>query len=244
MAKLKSTDFENQFFKKEHYEAFEMRKQDDDSYDNERRDVADRLLDLDQLLWPEVLKHGWHIHRHPMQEHWTSLWRVSQSRSNKLNAVWLHYGKSDIELDTYKPYHSEANPQTFIHHIRLQLVVRESEFEIGLILGKNDGGGWDRQRYRDLMNDTATKAQIWQMLSTLDNEYWLDFKGIGESLKTFKTADELWQYTRVDRPAEYFTFGKSISPDDSRINNDNIIKTIITEFKKLYPLYNIIKHRF
>ncbi len=244
MSNLNSINFTNQFFKKEYYNAFELRKQDDDTYDNERRDVADRLLELDQLLWPEILKHGWNIHRHPMREFWTSLWRVSQTRADKLGAVWLHYGKSDIELDSYHSYHSEANPQTFINHIRLQIAIRYESFEINLMLGKNDGGSWDRQRFQDLMRFDEPKKQIWEMLSALDKNYWLDFNGQVRYSNTFNNADDLRKYTKVDNTKEYFTFGKSISPGDPTISNDNIVKTIIAEFKKLYPLYDLIKHRF
>lgn len=234
----------NQFFQKIHYEAFALKKQDDETYDRERLEVADKLLELDKLLWPDILKHGWLINHHNIKEFWTSLWRVSQSRSNKLDAIWLHYGKSETELNLYKPFHSEANPQTFIHHIRFQVVVRHKEFEIGLILGKSDSGKWDRENYKILMQNPKTREDIYRMVSSLDDEYWLDFNSSVFPLSSFKNSDELWKYTKIDRASDYFTFGKSISPDDKRISKDNIKKTVIDEFEKLYPLYNIIKHRF
>jgi len=242
MPQLDNINFTNQFFKKEHYEAFELQKGDDDNFDLERRDVADRLLDLDRLLWPEILKHNWKIHHHYMEEYWTSLWRVSQSRNNRLDAVWLHYGKSETELEPYRRLRPDEK-ETFIYHIRLQVAIRYDKFEINLMLGKDNGGSWDRGRYHDLMAKSDSRNQIFNLLSQLDSQYWLDFNGSGDDLKVFKTADELWKHTRIDKPSEYFSFGKSYEPDDKSISKDSIVKTVIDEFKKLYPLYDIIKHR-
>ncbi|RPI19834.1 MAG: hypothetical protein EHM58_00130 [Ignavibacteriae bacterium] len=235
------------FFQKEHYETFCGNKPSDDNADNERLAIADRLLELDNLLWPEILKHGWNISRHPQINHRSSTWQLSQARvffEQRIDAIWLHYGKSDIELETYRPYHSDANPQTFIHHIRFQLVVRRDHFEIALILGKEKGGAWDRGKYHDLMENKSSRETLFGLITVLDSEYWIDFKSHSEYLNTFKTPEELWRYTRNDNINHYFTFGKSISPLDERISENNIVNTIIAEFKKLYPLYNLIKHRF
>lgn len=245
MADLNSINFTNQFFKLEHYDAFSGNKPSDDLADVERREVADKLIELDSLLYPEILKHGWHIHRHPQRKNRTSTWELSQSREDGLRAVWFHYGKSEIELEPYMEFRSETNPQTFINHIRLQLVVRNDNFEIALMLGKEHGGKWDRDNYHNLMQNETTRVKIFQLLSKLDSSYWQDFKSNkGIPLNTFSNGNDLWNYTRIDNPNDYFTFGKSISPDDVSISINNIKDTVINEFKKLYPLYNLIKHRF
>ncbi len=246
METMEEINFTDQFFKREHYEAFNPEKAGNEDYDRERMAVADRLLDLDSILWPEIQLKKWNISHHPMQNHWTSTWQLSQAKAffeNEVKAVWLHYGKSKIELETFKEFQSEESSETFIYHIRLQLVLRNNDFEIALVLGKNKGGRWDRGRYKELMQNPDYRKRIFEMLKNLDDDYWIDFNDSNKMVKEFKTADELFEYTKHDKIESYFTFGKNIQPDNDSISEKNIVQTIMNEFEKLYPLYSMFKYR-
>lgn len=248
MTNLEQVNFTDQFFNREHYEAFNPEKVSNENYDRERLAVADKLLELDSILWPEILAKHWNINRHPMEIHRTSTWQLSQAKTffeNEIRAVWLHYGKSKMELDRFDEFKSEVSKETFIHHIRLQLVLRNNDFEIGLVLGKNNGGRWDRDEYKKLMKDPENRSRIYNLIKNLDEDYWIDFNDdSSKMLNEFKSADELYEFTKHDRNECYFTFGKSILPGDESISEINIVQTIMKEFDKLYPLYNLIKYRW
>ena len=58
-----------QLFQPEHYGAFDPPKSelDDPPTRRERQNVRDKLLELDNLLWPYIESRGWDLHRHRKQ---------------------------------------------------------------------------------------------------------------------------------------------------------------------------------
>lgn len=75
----------------------------------------------------------------------------------------------------------------------------------------------------------------------LGDEYWINVPDMPDS-KNIKTAEELYIQLHKERKEEYFIIESKIDWLDKRLSKDNISNTILTEFKILYPLYEMMKH--
>ena len=120
---ITSMDFSNQFFKLNHYQAFDYPKptQRTKAADKERSIVMDQLLLLHKLLYPEIERKKWDLHHHDMPNHIISSHQHGEYTSDDLSALWLHYGRSQPELDKFKDLYGDK--QSSLFHMRLQVLV-------------------------------------------------------------------------------------------------------------------------
>lgn len=244
------------FFQEEHYKAFEFEKihRNTPVILEERKNVQERLLYLHDILYPVIQQKGWGIHEHYSPEHIVSGIDIDNPFiPNTLQSIWLHYGKSFDEIKLYKRLTSDKEKETFIQHIRLQVIIfnhgrlNSNDFGIGtwLVFGKPHGSIWDRDYLsRKLKKDDSFSRNLYDHLIRLDSNYYFNVNKKIRNVEEFKTHTELASFLLTDDIKKYFILGKDFKPNDSRITSDKIVTTIISEFEMLYQIYNLFKHRF
>lgn len=91
------------------------------------------------------------------------------------------------------------------------------------------------------MNNLKIRKNFFDAIKKIGNEYWLNVSKT--PLIKLNTPDELWMEAQRESIEEYFIIGCDINWLDNRLSNTNISKTILEEFQKLYPLYEIMRHK-
>lgn len=243
----------DQFFQPEHFRTFEGNKIHRNTPDilEERSIVQQRLLELDDQLFPEIQQRRWPIHRHNSPEHYVSGIDIENPFiPNQLRSIWLHYGKHPDEISQYQSLASDRSTQTFIHHERLQVIVYNhqengvNDYGVGtwLVIGKNDGSTWDRENFRNSMRVENYRKGFFDLISGLNDEYFVSCNSNLRGVRSFSNENSLADFTHETNFHDYFIIGRAFEPTDPELSNDNIIQTVITEFEKLLPLYNYTKH--
>ncbi len=239
---LRKIDFTNQFFKLHHYIAFEgdKVKSRDKEVVQERMQVCERFLELHEILEPHIKSKGWDLHPHSMKQHITSSFQHGEFTGDRLSAVWLHYGRSQKELDKFKDIFGDK--QSSLYHMRLQVVIHVDMISVWLRVGKNGGSIVDRDFFKRNMKNQAYREDFFKLLSSLPEDFFItindDYKGVG----SFNDANELYEFVRHDDiNNHYFIIGKDYQPDAGEFSERNITATVINDFEKLLPLYNMIK---
>ncbi len=241
---LSSIDFSDQFFQYRHFAAFEGTKpySDGTAENQERLEVKQRLLELHDQLLPKIKEKGWDLHPHHKDDHIISSHTHSSWTSEALTALWLHYGKSSNELKKYQKIYGEH--QTSLYHMRLQIIIHVDNLGIWCRVGKNNGSIIDREYFKKKMKNKEYREKFFILCENLGEEYWIEVNGHKKFIPSFSTGDELAKFTNQDRTNYYFIIGKSFSPADESISTVNIVDTVLSEFEKLYAVYEHIRHRF
>ena len=91
------------------------------------------------------------------------------------------------------------------------------------------------------MTNPKIRKDFFDAVKKLGSEYWLNVSKT--PLNEINTPDELWGETQKESIDEYFIIGCDIDWLDKRLSNVNISKTILDEFKKIYHLYEIMRHK-
>ncbi|XLS30294.1 phospholipase D family protein [Flavobacteriaceae bacterium M23B6Z8] len=242
--KLSDYVFTNQFFQFEHYNAFAGRKPilDTPEARQERFRVQEKLLELHQKLYPEIRKRGWDVYEHHMPQHITSSYRHNERASKELDALWLHYGRGEEELAAYQKAY--VDNMTSLFHMRLEVLVFKSHLWIELRVGKRDGSYPDRGYIKEqLKSNKVFTSEYFRLLQELDKPFTLTIANQEVPVHDFEHKEALKQFTLQDNPGKYyFRIGREYQPDDKAISDQNIVGTIMNDFEKLYPIYQLFKH--
>ncbi|MFP2994365.1 phospholipase D family protein [Spongiivirga sp. MCCC 1A20706] len=242
--KLSDYVFTNQFFQFEHYNAFTGRKPilDTPETRQERFKVQEKLLELHKKLYPEIQKRGWDVYEHHMPQHITSSYRHNERASKELDALWLHYGRGEEELAAYQ--NAYGDNMTSLFHMRLEVLVFKSHLWIELRVGKRDGSYPDRGYIKEqLKSNKVFTSEYLMLLQELDKPFTLTIANQEVPVHDFEDKEALKQFTLQDNPSKYyFRIGREYQPDDKAISNQQIVSTIMKDFEKLYPIYQLFKH--
>jgi HKD family nuclease len=239
---LRDVDFTNQFFKLQHYLAFEGDKPNDRTAkaNLERSVVKDRLLDLHDILFPLISNKEWDIHPHSMPQHIVSSFQHGEHTGERLDALWLHYGRSQAELDRFKEIYGEH--QTSLYHMRLQVLLRLNDVQVWLRVGKNNGSIVDREAFKKNIKDSTFMNQFFRLITSLPSDFFITINAEHKDVNSFKTASDLYEFVRRDEIAKhYFIIGKEYRPDSPEISESRIAQSVLNDFELLLPLYNLIK---
>ncbi len=239
---LSTINFSNQFFKLIHYLAFEGDKpnQRTSNANNERYEVKEKLMELHDMIFPVIQKKGWDLHPHSMEQHIVSSYQHGEHTAESLDALWLHYGRSQFELDRFKEIYGEN--QTSLYHMRIQVVVHLNDIAVWLRVGKNNGSVVDREAFKREMKIQSYRDRFFSLLSSLPNEFSIAIAGEWRGVKSFSNSADLYDFVRNDDIRNhYFIIGRQYAPDAIEISEDKIANTVINDFEKLLPLYNLIK---
>ncbi len=243
---LSDYDFTGQFFTFKHYDAFTAPKPilDEPGPIAERLEVRSRLEELHNRIHPLMDKKGWQVYPHHQSQHLTSSFRHNERASSSLNAIWLHYGRSEEELQQYKEAYGED--MTSLYHMRLEILILKDHLWVELRVGKNDGSYPDRQYIKEqLKKNKVFTDNYHQLIKKLDNDFTITVADEEIPVNNFKDSDNLKEFTLKDNPKfYYFRIGRIYKPDDKAISESNIATTVINDFEKLYPIYQLFKHRF
>jgi HKD family nuclease len=236
----------NQFFSKNHHEIFNKKYHRINSKDLRklRKDVRSKFLELHKIIYPQFSNYGLNnLHCHHQSREIVSRHYFNPRSGNYINAMWLHYGKSLPQLEVYKTTDSSTfRPNSFINNIRMQLIIHEDSLGIWLVLGRNNASKIDRAHFRKQMQDTTIQKSFFDAFKKLGNEYWINVS-TADAMKDLKTPTNLLKEIQKETIEEYFIIGCEIDWLDSRISSQNISTTVLKEFEKLYPLYNIMRHK-
>ncbi|WP_445737625.1 phospholipase D-like domain-containing protein [Mariniflexile sp.] len=236
---------EGQFFSRNHHKIFEEKyhRIENNELKKLRKEVSDKLKELHKSIYSKFDDYGLSdLHPHHNKSDIVSRYYFNKFSGYIVNAMWLHYGKSHKQLQQYKNLDKSINkPYSFINNIRIQVIIHENSIGIWLVLGKNGGSLNDRKYFREQMKYIDVQKNFFKAYKELGDKYWISLPNI-PSPKEIKTPDELYMQMKKENINEYFIIGCNINWLDNRLSNDNISNTILSEFKKLYPLYKLMKH--
>jgi hypothetical protein len=235
-----------QFFSRNHHQIFEKKYHRVNSADLKRirKEVREKFILLNKIIYPQFKAYGLtDLNCHHNSREIVSRHFFNQFSGNYVSAIWLHYGKSQNELSKYENGDLSINkPDSFINNLRLQVIIHEDSLGIWLVLGRNNGSSDDRTYFRKQMKDENIRKIFFEALKKLGNEYWMNIENM-PSIKDIETPEQLHSFTQKESIENYFIIGCDIDWLDDRLSNINISNTILNEFKKLYPLYEIMKHK-
>lgn len=237
--KLELTEADGQFFEGNQHEIFKKKYHRLNRQDLKdiRREVKDKFLELHYSIYPRFGEFGLtDLHCHHSTKEIVSRHYFNQYSGNYINAMWLHYGKSWEQLQKS----SLDKEKSFINNVRMQVIIHEDSIGIWLILGKGGGSVQDREHFRNQMHIPEVRQAFFDAYKSLGKEYWINVPEM-PSWENLITADQLWQQTQKEDPDDYFIIGCDIDWLDNRLKEDNIEETILIEFQKLYPLYEIMR---
>jgi len=243
---LDKYDFTGQFFKFEHYDAFTAPKPilDEPGPVKERLQVRNKLEALHAKIYPLIKEKGWEVYPHHKPQHLTSSFQHNQFAENSLTAIWLHYGRSEPELERYKKEY--VDNMTSLYHMRLEILIGRGSLFTELRVGKKDGSYLDREYIKNQLKTNPNFVQrYFECIKNLDKDFYIIINGETVPVREFNESEQLKEFTLQDQPKYYyFSIGRKYRPDDKAISQNNIVATVINDFEKLYPLYQLFKHRF
>ena len=207
---------------------------------NLRRGVREKLIELHEDIYHQFANYGiTDLHCHHQSRERVSRHYFNQFSGNYVTALWLHYGKSLPHLQSYA-----KDDQSFIDHIRVQVIIQEDAVGIWLILGMDGGSKIDRDHFRNEMLKVPVRNNFYSLLKKLDNSYWIDFNGAENRVwvKDINSVKELYDITVKENINYYFVIGCDIDWLDSRLSSRNISMTVLNEISKLFHLYLIMRN--
>lgn len=236
----------NQFFSRNHHAVFNRKyhEVENENLKAIRKEAGIRLKDLHAIIYPQFNAYGLtDLHCHHSKREIISRYFFNNYSGFYINAMWLHYGKSLPQLQAYSSADKSFNkPDSFINNIRMQIIIHEDSLGIWLVLGRNNGSRIDREYFRNHMKNPAIQKKFYDAFKKLGNDYWINVPNAPEA-KNIKSHTDLWKETQKERLEEYFIIGCDIDWLNKRLSKENLPITVLEEFKKLYPLYEIMRHR-
>lgn len=224
--------FKNQYFQKDDYLTFGSNKAQLNTsvLIAERESVKAKLLQVHELIKKKIA--ALQLCAHEDSNQIVSSHDPIDHPDNKLRAIWIEYGRGEAELKSYNP---KARLADFMN---LQIRIKHKEFEVLLLVGRQNGSKTDRENFKLQMNVIEYRNQFFKLLTALGAGYWIEIVGDKRKVETFLSDDALWEFTKADHWMYYaFAIGRSYPPGDSDISTENIASTILKEFEKLIFLY-------
>lgn len=208
-----------------------------------RRAVRHRFLELHDRIIDQFPDYGLNdLHPAFQRNFYTSA--ISHNRGHNhipKQALWLHYGKSPVDLAKYsKPYH------TITSHARIQVILinndREATIGIWLYIGKENFSYYDRKKILDNLNNPAFVNPLYDYILDLGGSSWLEFVGVDDIyVSDIESQTDLVTFLSQDDHDSEFIIGRNFDPNDGLLSEENIEETVLLEFSKLYKIYTLIK---
>jgi len=232
-------DFTHQFFKREHFGAFEGKKPWDHSLavNTEREKVQAKLFLLDDKITPILKSKGWDIHRHYSYTDIVSSAIHGTRTSNELGGMWLHYGRTKEEIKNY------GEDETPLDYMRMQIIIHKDSIGIWNRVGKNSGSRIDRENLKKNLKDQSYRTNLYNAIMNLTEDYYISLGYETIYVSNIKDEKQLTEFLLKDNYKGFFTIGIDLMPDDERLSENNIVDTIIENFGILLPTYELIKDR-
>ena len=255
---LDGIDFDDRYFNKEHHLAFreELRRDRSSHANKEREKVYRRFYQLHDQIINEFPKYNFN----ELKPHWVERFMVSHYyhqdgyTSDSLDSMWLSYGKPEEEIRRYQELFTKVpneekdtdrDLQSFINHARLQIRIELKEINIWLLFGKrNNGSIFDRDYFKKEMNKEEYKKEFFDLFKSLPEEFYISLSNEAwRYVREFPDAESLHEYCKTDKPLNHFIIGKSYNITDEEMSITNLPKTVLSEFKRLFPFYNTMRDK-
>lgn len=237
---LDEIDFSNQFFQKEHFQAFEGKKPRDRSEESnrERHKVRNHLFNLHYQILPKIKEKKWNLAEHYTPSAIVSSALHGEFTADALEAIWLHYGRSKKEIKAY------GEDETPLSHMRLQIIIHQSNVGVWNRIGKDKGSFIDRDNLRkNLMTSEEYRNNFFSIISSLPENYLIELNEIRKYVDEFENESQLTEFLLSAKYNHYFIIGIEFTPDDPKLSAQNIVNTVIENFELLYPTYEMIKDK-
>jgi len=236
---LDNIDFTNQFFKKEHFEAFEGNKPwiSSPQVDGERRKVRSNLYKLHDIIHPRIKSKKWELSEHYVFDDIVSSDVHTLYTSKELDGIWLHYGRDKKQIKAY------GEDQTPLDYMRLQVIIHKDGVGVWNRIGKDRGSKIDRDNLKNkLANDQSFRQKLFDAIKSLPDNFYIRLNEEIKNIREFSTEQQLTDFLLKDDYRYYFIIGIEFAPGDTKLSDRNIADTVIDNFELLYPTYLLIKH--
>jgi HKD family nuclease len=255
---LDGIDFSTRFFSQEHHLAFrgELWEQRTPAANRERFKAHKRFLKLHEIIYPRFANFALqNLFHHNYDENIVShYYHIDRFTSKQLDSMWLSYGKSDSAIAayqrTYEPglgaigKEKDRSTQTFSHHARLQIRIELKQICLWLFFGKMNGSVVDRDHFRQKMKSEPFRQSFFDLVAALPSGYYISLShGSSKYVNTFEAPDDLYQYCKQEKIENHFYIGKDYQITDTEMSIENLPITVLTEFQRLYPLYNLMRDK-
>jgi hypothetical protein len=237
---IDNVEFAGQFFLREDHMTFAAGKTQIDTVEvlAERNAVRNKLIRLNEQLEMRI-PGPWDIHPHYSPEHIAAHIQTNFHHEENVRALWVAYGR---DRDALKVYGEDATP---LNYMRMQVIIGFDYIGVWLMPGKAAGGQIDRENLRERMSVQAYREQFFNSLRALGENYWIEVAARERSVLSFRDANELHEFIRLDNwRYYYFTIGRNYLPGHAEMRADRIVGTVLRDFEKMFPLYDLIKHRY
>lgn len=236
----------SQFFRQSDFDAFDPNTHflTDDNAVSRRGAVRNRLIELAEMIQPHFYDYEIEDLNLPASaRNYTS--QHFHSRGNNhipKHAIWLNFGKSVEELDRHRePYKS------FVTHARIQIILGNTDTEsyigIWLYFSKPNWSFFDRSHLQKKLSDAIFVQRLYDYCLQLGGAYWITLDDHELAISNLFSPHQLRDFLRHDNYTQEFIIGRNYDPNDSDISEDNIIETTLTEFGKLYKIYDLIRDK-
>lgn len=248
-------DLSGYFFKESDYLAFRQNIQADRgaSANQERKKVWDKFKDLHEIIFPQFRNYGIGVLDHNRREDYivSHYFHADGYTAKLLNAMWLSYGKNRGEIEMYqalfpkigREQDEERDRQSFSNHSRIQIRIELGSLGIWILFAKNNGSEFDRHFFREEMHKSQFRHIFYQKLQELSEPYWIRINSIQYPVSYFQTPEDLHNFTKTDNSNEYFVIGRDYDITDPALRESQIPTTVLEELERLFPLFDMMRHR-
>ena len=77
----------------------------------------------------------------------------------------------------------------------------------------------------------------------LGGSYWINNGGLIINLNDLKSPNQLFEFIKKDDFSDYYIIGRNYDPNDLQLSEENISETVLTEFRKVFMIYDLIKFK-
>lgn len=258
-------DISNFYFTDEEYDIFAEKYQNERTLYIEgiRKEVQEKLLDLNQDMLKQIRDRGLELYNHSKQQNITSLIFPCMFNKGRVNLLGVRYGKHPADIRELNKVFGKDDGDIkmgFQKHACMQINVGYNGVDIGIFHAvPNDA--IDRYYLHDhidsndrtLLDAILNKLEslkgygyewnIWD--TTLEGVELPDFGGTNLPEKVYhfdneNTEDFISWYKANDKNGCYSSMLVHFPRYDERINKDNIVDTSIKIFEQLYDLYKLL----
>lgn len=233
------------YFRKEDFDAFTYDRAiiDNPVAKEARKKVNRKMHLLHDRIFPKLYAKGFDLHPHHRHQNIVSSFAHTARNSKILDGMWLYYGKSPKEA-AWHPARNDSE-KSMNNHVRLQLIIRQNTIGVWCAVGKGWGSRVDRNYFHEKMQVKNNQEHFFSLIKRLGDEYFIALAGKNPPyyVRDIKHQDQLYAISMEDwgNLEHYFIIGMDVLPNDERLLDHKIEDFVITEFEKLYPVYNFFR---
>lgn len=232
---------EGQFFTQSDFQAYNPIFHSDASElaKGQRRQVRNRLLKLHDLIYLHFNSFLiTDLHAPANRMNYTSQYFHSRGHTNDKDAIWLNYGKSELQL-------KHSSDGTFVNNNRIQIILRHNIHEqfigIWLFIGKPNKSREDREYLKTQIQNPVYLELLYDSLMELGDSYWIQNKEVRYFMSELADISKLFDFLNSDDFRGYYKIGRNYDPNNENLSIANIKNTVLTEFSKLFKIYRLVR---